>query len=373
MRILHVLPDAEMGGGHVNALRLTAALAELAPGAAEARFLLPADASPTLRRAFAEAGASCAFGRHRGRRGLARLALDIAREGRGADIVHAHGLRAALAARMARAAGGGRFGLLYNVRGTHVASWRNQRLARALQGAALRGADAVALVSQADARLNAERYGLDAHPLAAVIPNGVAAPPGPPPADEARDLDVLFVGRLTAQKDPEAFARTLAHLTRLRGRAPRALVIGGGELEGALRARLAALGLDEVRLSPALPNAQVQQAMRRARLLVMTSRWEGLPTVAIEAALNGAAPVGFDVFAETIPPALRAPLVAPARDPAALAALAAALLDAPERRAALAGALREHALAAFSPEAMARGYLALYARINPARSASTVP
>lgn len=188
MNILHVLPDAELGGGHVNALRLAEAL-ERTEDQAHA-FLIPRDAGEALRRHYA--GRETPPARHLGRSSVAALARDIRAAGRDADVIHAHGLRAALAGTAARRVLGLRAALLYNVRGTHVASWRNQMLASALQRTALRGSDAVVLVSAQDERINRERYGLAAHPLAEVIRNGVQTAP----ADDARprDIDVLFAG-----------------------------------------------------------------------------------------------------------------------------------------------------------------------------------
>ncbi len=367
MKILHVLPDAEIGGGHVNALRLDRALTALTDGGCAARFLLPGDAEDTLRRSFAEA--ETIYGAHRGRSGLLTLARDILSAARGADIVHAHGLRAALAARaariMARAALRPRFGLLYNIRGTHVANWRNQALASALQRTAISGADAVVLVSDRDAAINRDLYGLARHPCARVVRNGVAPPDTPLPDDRERSIDLLFVGRFVPQKNPEDFVRTVAEIARGGRKPPRCVMVGGGELEAPCRALIAELGLRGIEIRPSMGNAELAALMRRSRILAMTSRWEGLPTVAIEAALNGAAPCGYDVFAETLPDGLRPDLTPPEPTPEALARTIGALLDDPAKRRGAAVHAHTHARTLFSPRRMAEGYLETYRRIQP--------
>lgn len=108
--------------------------------------------------------------------------------------------------------------------------------------------------------------------------------PGEPPV-------ALAVGRLSPQKD---FPNLLQAFARLRRRRPARLVILG---EGAERKRLEALvGELGVRDDVALPGfvANPYAYMRRAGAFVLSSRFEGLPSVLIEALYCGAPLVATD-------------------------------------------------------------------------------
>jgi glycosyltransferase involved in cell wall biosynthesis len=117
-----------------------------------------------------------------------------------------------------------------------------------------------------------------------LLPNGVdlARAAAVPPAD--RDIDVIFAGRLIAEKNVDLLLRALA---RLRGgaRPVRALVVG----DGPERHRLERLR-DELGLAPAvtftgsLPSGDdVFAAMKAAKVLVLPSTREGFGMVVLEA------------------------------------------------------------------------------------------
>lgn len=91
---------------------------------------------------------------------------------------------------------------------------------------------------------------------------------------------ILAVGRLTLQKD---FATLLRAFARLRAqRAARLVILGEGELRGALETQVAELGLaGNVALPGFMGNPFVW--MRRSALFVLSSAWEGLPGTLIQA------------------------------------------------------------------------------------------
>jgi len=98
------------------------------------------------------------------------------------------------------------------------------------------------------------------------------------------DLVFGFIGRLSPQKAPE---RLIAAFTAIASRAqqPRLLIIGSGELEPDVRRQIAAGGIaDRVIIDAALPGAEALQAMDVA---VMTSRYEAMSYVMLEAAAAG--------------------------------------------------------------------------------------
>lgn len=101
--------------------------------------------------------------------------------------------------------------------------------------------------------------------------------PGQPPV-------ILGVGRLTRQKDFPTLIRAFAEI-RLR-RLARLIILGEGEDRPGLEALIAELGLaDDVALPGFRDNAIAYMA--RSALFVLSSAWEGLPTVLIEALAAG--------------------------------------------------------------------------------------
>ena len=102
---------------------------------------------------------------------------------------------------------------------------------------------------------------------------------------------ILAVGRLCPQKD---FPTLLRAFALLHARTPARLVIlGEGPDRPALEAQAAALGLDGAVALPGFA-ANPYAHMARAGACALSSRWEGLPTVLIEAMACGAPVVATD-------------------------------------------------------------------------------
>ena len=108
--------------------------------------------------------------------------------------------------------------------------------------------------------------------------------PGEPPV-------VLGVGRLTAQKDFDVLIRAFASVRKMRP--ARLMILGEGELRPELEALVRQLGIGA---DVALPGFQANPLayMRRAALFVLSSRFEGLPTVLVEAMACGTPLVSTD-------------------------------------------------------------------------------
>jgi glycosyltransferase involved in cell wall biosynthesis len=167
----------------------------------------------------------------------------------------------------------GRLGRLYSVYARRV-------LPRVLRGAAR------VVVLSADQRSVAHAAHVRPDRIA-VIPNGidVPAPDGPPRVlRRGAALRVLFVGRLSPQKNVPALLQALAVL----GPSFTCALLGDGPERDGLEALTRDLGIaDRVRLVGRVPAADVGDWYRWADCLVLVSHVEGMPMVLLEAMAAG--------------------------------------------------------------------------------------
>ena len=206
----------------------------------------------------------------------------------------------------------------------------SQRLTRPVLHAAQR----ILVVSEDLGRVAVRDYGADPARIRA-IPNGCdAAIFHPQPREAARaglDVDaeaelVVYVGRLVPEK---GLRELLDAATMLAPQRPRLLLalIGDGPMRAELEGRLAADPSLRVALPGALGPQEVARWMAAADLVTLPSYSEGHPNVLVEALACGrpvvATPVG------GIPEVVDADcgVLVPVRDPAALAAGLADVLD----------------------------------------------
>lgn len=99
------------------------------------------------------------------------------------------------------------------------------------------------------------------------------------------DYDMIYLGRLTYQKDPQRLIRLCA---RLRDRKPdiKVAIVGTGELDDEVKALRDQLGLQEnVELLGFCANPMKMVA--DSKTMILTSRWEGTPMCALEAMALG--------------------------------------------------------------------------------------
>lgn len=99
------------------------------------------------------------------------------------------------------------------------------------------------------------------------------------------DFDVIYVGRLTYQKDPQRLMRVLA---LLKAQKPdlKAAVVGTGELEEETKQVCARLGL-EANVSFLGFRSNPIKMVHDSKAMLLTSRWEGTPMCAMEAMVLG--------------------------------------------------------------------------------------
>ena len=227
-----------------------------------------------------------------GGRLLARAALPVARRlhrEKPFDLVHAHMLprdgHAGLL--VARALG---VPVALTVHGTDVLHYfepgktpwaRNRRIAQ----------EADALMAVSTLLLSRVVPWRGEGKITRVVPNGVDLSLVP---EQTRTTPraVISVGTLKARK---CMDRTLEAFARLAGEYTDATltIVGIGEMEGALRARIAELRLEErVTLTGGLPHEQVLARMAESDLFVLPSWGEGYGIVYIEAMAAGCIAVG---------------------------------------------------------------------------------
>jgi glycosyltransferase involved in cell wall biosynthesis len=257
----------------------------------------------------------------------------LRRAARGADVVHAHWLLTAAAARF----GGRPFVVTLHGSGS-AGRFSDVELARRRPGlvrALLRPAAAVICVSETVA-VAVRAAGVEV----IVIPNGVRVPeevgsPAEPP-------EVLYVGRLAPEKNVDTLVEALGDLN---------LVVAG---DGPLRDLVPnALG--------AVPHAEVDRLLERASVVVAPSEREGFGLAAAEAMAFGrpvVAAAGGGLL-ELVSDG-ETGLLVPPRDAAALRAAVERLLADPELRERLGSAARARARDRFGWDAVIERTLDVY-------------
>lgn len=166
------------------------------------------------------------------------------------------------------------------------------RVIRGLVRRAHPGADALVCVSEAAARDLEAFAGLAAGRVLTIhnplVPDDIdelaAAPAGHPWLEEGRPV-IVGVGRLQPEKNWPLLLRAFA---RVHERTPdsRLVVLGTGSEEAGLRRLAAELGIAEAFDLPGFA-ANPYATMRAAAAVALTSRYEGLPSVLVEALACG--------------------------------------------------------------------------------------
>lgn len=156
---------------------------------------------------------------------------------------------------------------------------------------AARAADAIVVLTEAD-RAMYERHGGLRCPVV-VIPNPMS-PADPEPVYDAGSRILLSAGRLSAQKGFDLLVDVAARVLPSRPQW-RWVVLGEGEDRPMLERRIAQAGLSRQVLLPGRCDAAgMDRHYRGAALFVLTSRFEGLPMVLLEAKAHRVPIVAFD-------------------------------------------------------------------------------
>lgn len=148
-----------------------------------------------------------------------------------------------------------------------------------------RNAAATTAVSSFVAGLAEKAYGIRPR----VILNGIDLPP-PREISATPSPRLLFVGRMSVQKDPVTAVRALA---LLKGLPWSCVMIGEGPLASDVREEAERLGLaDRIGFRGWVSSEGVAAAMKESEVLLIPSLAEGLPMAAVEALANGLAIAG---------------------------------------------------------------------------------
>lgn len=203
----------------------------------------------------------------------------------------------------------------------------------------------------------------------ATIPNGIDGQPFTRPTDRASvraslgipsaATALLFASRLEAQKDVPTLLRAFKRLTDS-SPALHLVIVGQGTLRPMLEAEATALGLTG-RVTFTGVRLDMPDVLRACDIFVLSSTWEGLPMVILEAMAAGCAIVSTAVGG--VPTAVSDGangLLVPPRDPEALAAGIHRVASDPALRQRFAAAGQRIFAARFGADAMARQYEALY-------------
>jgi len=184
------------------------------------------------------------------------------------------------------------------------------------------------------------------------------------PRDELSREDVgpvVTIGRLVEQKNHRLFLQAAVELSRYVPHA-RFVIVGDGPLGEALEAQARSLGI-HARVSFVGERGDVDAILRAASLFWLTSRWEGMPNVLLEAMASGTPVVATDVggVRELVRSGIDGFIVA-GDDPEAFAHHSRDLLVDAAARRRFATAARQRA-EEFSTERMVRQVAELYSNV----------
>lgn len=291
MNVLQVLADGRPGGGTTYVAGLSAALLRRAIGRVHFVGQRDSYAKQCLREIGATVNELDFFRSRFDPRVRHRLGAVI-REVR-PDLIHVHGGRAAFF--LSQVTREKDFPpVVYTVHGYHFVTkpWGVRYLAALAERRSCRLADETVFVCEYDRGVAREWELLPAERAGVVIYSGIETA-DLPAAGESDGRTIAFLGRLTHQKDPLLAVEVARELAT---EGYRLIMIGGGELEAQVRNRIRRHGLDKsVTVTGAVSRAEALAAMRTAGVMLMTSRWEGLPLAVMEAMAMGIPVVGADV------------------------------------------------------------------------------
>lgn len=275
-RVLEIVADGSLGGGTTHVLQILRAFRSTYS------LGLVTQANSFLLSEARSLGIECFGVDFFSSRLNARVPLTLRRFVRGfkPQLVHAHGARAGFFWALAET----RVPTVYTVHGyyfCHKPSLLVRWLARHAERLASYRADRVIFVCNHDAQA-AERWSLLRNPsLSDVIYNGIPLEKIPI-AKPTNPKRIGFIGRLVPDKNPLLFLDVMEQLPNYS-----AIIVGDGVLGERVRAEINGRNLSRVSMLGSLPPAKSLEELSSLQTVVMTSRWEGLPILPLEAMQAG--------------------------------------------------------------------------------------
>ena len=276
MRVLEIVADGSPGGGTAHVLQILRGLSNTCA------FGLITQANSYLLSEAHSLGIKC-FGINFFRsRADARVPFELRKIVRKFEpqLVHVHGGRAGFLCAIAAT----NTPIVYTVHGYHFLQKKPllvRWLALNAERVASWSADRVLFVSNYDAMVAQAHHLLPKLKQSVVVSNGISFAQIPRAKPVARK-HIGFVGRLEYQKDPLLFLDILERLPDYS-----ATIVGGGALEDEVRKEIKHRNLSSVRMLGTLSQSESLQELSKLHTVVMTSRWEGLPLLPLEAMWSG--------------------------------------------------------------------------------------
>lgn len=285
----------------------------------------------------------------------------------GADIVHGHGVRAAIAVALARP----RIAMVATLHGLHAvrrSTGISRAAATAISRSALRRMDLILCLGKSDLAL-AQQWKLHESAELRWIHAAFKSPTsrdrgkaraqfGLPPRGQV----ILWMGRFDDQKDPLTFVHAVARVAQLHDFT--ALMAGDGPLLELIMDTIRRTGLSTRIRTPGW-SRDPSSAYAASDIFVSTSRWEGFPLVGLEAASSGLRLILTDTPGnrDLVDVGLSATLVGSGDVPQLAGAMREALADAREEN----GHRQANVLSSFSVEALRMDVLGGYEAILQGR------
>ena len=201
-----------------------------------------------------------------------------------ADVIHGHGSKGGLYARLPALLGRGRPIRCYTPHGgsfNHVAAPLVQALYMGVERVLASRTDVLLFESVFIANSFHQRIG-ETNAAVRIVQNGIGPAEFVRVTPNADAADFLYVGELRSAKGVDTLIDAVALLTSRLERAPRLLLVGSGPDQERLAAQAKLHGIaSQVSFAGALP---ARHAFAMGRVLVVPSRAESLPYIVLEAA-----------------------------------------------------------------------------------------
>lgn len=369
LRILHVF-RAPLGGLFRHVLDL--ARGQVARGHHVGIFCDSSTGGPRADEVFAELGPRLALGITRVPMSRypsltdakAQLSAVSARRGAAPDIVHAHGSKGGVYARLPALLSPGRnYATAYTPHGgsfNYRPGSAEHRLYMSIERLLERATDMFLFESAFIAGRFEAHIGHLPRTDHRVVLNGISDAEFEPIDHSQAQFDLVYLGELRSAKGVDTLIEALELLREQRSLTPRLLIVGSGPDEALLKQMTVDRGVAAQCVFE--PPGPIRAALAKARIMVIPSRAESLPYVILEAAAAAQPLISTNVggIKEIYGPRHAQRLI-PANDPVILAETILATLAMPvAERIAQAADLAQHVREHFSLDAMVDGVLAGY-------------